>query len=146
VNSRSSRARGAGLVAFRQTTRRGRGALKLPTGQVVQNLTVDGVDLRTTLQTTLEGLKTTLQGVSDATSAKAALPNLNKSTAELDKLRELSGKLPVDGKTVLAAFVTAARPSIEQLFDKVLAIPGVDAVAKPAIEALRAKLDALSKA
>jgi hypothetical protein len=37
-------------------------------------------------------------------------------------------------------------PSIDQLFDKVLAIPGVDAVAKPAIEALRAKLDALSKA
>ena len=30
--------------------------------------------------------------------------------------------------------------------DKVLAIPGVDAIAKPAIDALRAKLDALSKA
>jgi hypothetical protein len=30
--------------------------------------------------------------------------------------------------------------------DKVLAISGVDAIAKPAIDALRAKLDALSKA
>jgi hypothetical protein len=117
-----------------------------PPGQVTQNLTVDGVDLRSTIQTTLDGLKTTLQGVSDAASAQASLPKLETSAADLDRVRELSAKLPVDGKSVLAALVTAARPSIEQLFDKVLAIPGVDAVAKPAIEALRAKLDALSKA
>ena len=117
-----------------------------PPGQVTQNLTVDGVDLRSTIQTALDNLKTTLQGVSDVDSAKAALPKLDASASQLDKVRELSGKLPVDGKSALAALVTAARPSIEQLFDKVLAIPGVDAVAKPAIEALRAKLDALSKA
>jgi hypothetical protein len=119
---------------------------KAPPGQVTQNLTVDGVDLKATLQSTLDGLKATLQGITDAATAKDALPNLEKSTADLDKVRELSGKLPIDGKTALAALVTAARPSIDQLFDKVLAIPGVDAVAKPAIDALRAKLDALSKA
>jgi Bacterial protein of unknown function (DUF937) len=117
-----------------------------PPAQVTQNLTVDGVDLRSTIQTTLDGLKTTLQGVSDAASAKAALPNLEASASQLDKVRELAGKLPVDGKTALAALVTAARPSIEQLLEKVLAIPGVDAVAKPTIDAIRAKLDALSKA
>jgi hypothetical protein len=116
-----------------------------PPSQVTQNLTVDGVDLRSTIQTTLDGLKTTLQGVSDAASAQASLPKLETSAADLDRVRELAGKLPVDGKTALAALVTAARPSIEQLFDKVLAIPGVDAVAKPAIDALRAKLDKLSK-
>ena len=116
-----------------------------PPGQVTQNLTVDGVDLRSTIQTTLDGLKTTLQGVSDAASAQASLPKLETSAADLDRVRDLAGKLPVDGKTALAALVTAARPSIEQLFEKVLAIPGVDAVAKPAIDALRAKLDTLSK-
>ena len=114
--------------------------------QVTQNLTVDGVDLKSTIQTTLEGLKSTLQGVSDAASAQASLPKLETSAADLDRVRDLAGKLPVDGKTALAALVTAARPSIEQLFEKVLAIPGVDAVAKPTIEALRAKLDTLSKA
>ena len=117
-----------------------------PPGQVTQNLTVDGVDVRSTIQTALDNLKTTLQGVSDVDSAKAALPKLDASASQLDKVRELSGKLPVDGKSALAALVTAARPSIDQLFDKVLAIPGVDAVAKPAIEALRTKLDTLSKA
>ncbi len=119
---------------------------KAPPAQVTQNLTVDGVDLKSTLQSTLDGLKTALQGITDATTAKDALPNLDKSAADLDKVRELSGKLPIDGKTALAALITAARPSIDQLFDKVLSFPGVDAVAKPAIDALRAKLDALSKA
>jgi len=113
--------------------------------QVTQNLTVDGVDLGSTIQTALGGLKTTLQGITDASTAKDALPNLDKSAADLEKVRDLSGKLPIDGKAALAALVTAARPSIDQLFDKVLAIPGVDAVAMPTIEALRAKLDALSK-
>jgi hypothetical protein len=114
--------------------------------QVTQNLTVDGVDLRSTVQATLESLKTTLQGVTDVDSAKAALPSLDKSVAELDKVRDLSGKLPVDGRSALAALISAARPSIDQLFDKVLAIPGVEVVTKPTIDALRAKLDALSKA
>jgi Bacterial protein of unknown function (DUF937) len=114
--------------------------------QVTQNLTVDGVDLGSTLQTTLESLRTTLQGVTDVDSAKAALPSFDKSAAELDKVRDLSAKLSVDGRSALAALITAARPSIDQLFDKALAIPGVDVVAKPAIDALRAKLDALSKA
>ena len=35
---------------------------------------------------------------------------------------------------------------LEGLFDKVLTIPGVDAVVKPAIDGLRVKLNALSKA
>jgi hypothetical protein len=119
---------------------------KTPEGQVVQNLSVDGVDLRSSVQTTLDGLKTTLQGVSDPASAQAALPQLEKDVTEFDKLRELSTKLPVDGKSALAALVTTARPAIEELFNKVLTIPGVAAIAKPTIDGLRVKLDALSKA
>ena len=97
------------------------------------------------MQTALDGLKTTLQGVTDATSAKAALPQLEKGGAEFDKLRDLAGKLPIDGKTTFAALVAQLRPSIEELFNKVLAIPGVSDIAKPVIDGLRAKLDSLSK-
>jgi hypothetical protein len=42
--------------------------------------------------------------------------------------------------------VAAARPSIEDLFKKVLAIPGVEALAKPTVDQLRATLDDLAKA
>src|SRR5271157_6293907 len=107
-------------------------------------VSVDAV--KSSLESALAGLKANLQGVSDAASAKAALPQLEKGTAEFDKLRDLSEKLPADSKGTLAALLASARPALDGLFDKVLAIPGVDSIAKPAIDALRAKLDALSKA
>ena len=118
---------------------------KTPAGEVAGSLSVDGVDLKSSVQTALNGLKTTLQGVTDAVSAKAALPQLEKEGAEFDKLRVLAGKLPMDGKNAFAALVAQLRPSIEELFNKVLAIPSVSDIAKPVIHGLRAKLDALSK-
>ena len=117
-----------------------------PPAQVAGSLSVDGVDLKSSLKTGIDGLKTTLQGITDAASAKAALPPLEKEGKEFDKLRDLAGKLPMDGKTAFAALVAQLRPSIEDLFNKVLAIPGVGDIAKPVIDGLRAKLDALSKA
>ena len=119
---------------------------KTTPAQVAGSLSVDGVDLKSSLKTGLDGLKTTLLGISDAASAKAALPPLEKEGKEFDKLRDLTGKLPLDGKNAFAALVAQLRPSIDDLFNKVLAIPGVGDIAKPVIDGLRAKLDALSKA
>ncbi len=114
--------------------------------QAVQSLTVGGEDIGSTLKATFGNLKTTLQDIKDTTSAEAAISKLQGATSELDRIGGLSGQLPAAGKTALAALVAAARPSIDELFDKVLALPGVSTIAKPAIDALRAKLDTLSKA
>jgi hypothetical protein len=119
---------------------------KTTAGQVVQTLSVDGVDLKSSLQSALAGLKTAVQDVTDAASAQAALPQLEKGAAQFDRIRELSAKLPAESKSALATLITTARPALEGLFDKVLTIPGVDAIVKPAIDALRVKLNALSKA
>ena len=118
---------------------------KPPAMQLTQNLSVDGVDLRFSVQKALDGVKTALQGVRDTASAQAALPQLEKSSIEFDKLRTLAAKLPADSKTSFAVLVGQLRPSIEELFNKVLEIPGVAPIAKPVIDGLRAKLDALSK-
>jgi hypothetical protein len=107
---------------------------------------VGGVDVGASIQKTVGGLKTTLQSVKDVDSAKAALPNLQDATAQLNKLDGLINQLPAGGRTALAALIAAARPSLDELFNKVLAIPGVADVAKPAIDAVRAKLDVLAKA
>ena len=109
-------------------------------------VSVDSVNLKSSLESALAGLKANLQGVSDVASAKAALPELEKGAAKLAKLRELSATLPAEGKNVLAAFLASARPALDALFDKLLAIPGVDSIAKPTVDALRAKLNALSEA
>jgi hypothetical protein len=119
---------------------------KTTADQVVRNLTVDGVDLKSSAQTAFDGVKTALLGVKDTASAQAALPQLEKGSIEFDKLRDLAGKLPIDSKTAFATLVASLRPSIEDLFNKVLEIPGVAPIAKPVINGLRAKLDALSKA
>jgi uncharacterized protein DUF937 len=118
---------------------------KPPAVQVTQNLSVDGVDLNSSVQKALDGVKTALQGVRDTASAQTALPQLERSSTEFDKLRTLAAKLPADSKTSFAMLVGQLRPSIEELFNRVLEIPGVAPIAKPVIDGLRAKLDALSK-
>jgi hypothetical protein len=40
----------------------------------------------------------------------------------------------------------AATPTINQMCDKVLATPGVEGIAKPAIDEIRGRLDTLSRA
>jgi hypothetical protein len=104
------------------------------------------VNLKSSLESALAGVQASLQGVRDAASAKAALPQLEKEAAELDKLRERSLNVPADSEGALAGLVASDRPALDALFDKVLVIPGVDSIAKPAIDTLRAKLDALGKA
>jgi hypothetical protein len=119
---------------------------KTTAGQVAENLTVDGIDLKSVVQTTLNDMTSALQTVSDEASAKTALPKLQSAMTELEKVRGLSAKLPTTGRSILATLVAAARPSIEDLFKKVLAIPGVEALAKPTVDQLRATLDDLAKA
>jgi hypothetical protein len=114
--------------------------------QSLQNLVVGGVDVGSSVQKTVDGLKTALQGVKDVDTAKAALPTLQDATAQLDKLGGLVNQLPAGGKTALAAFLASVRPSLDEAFNKVLAIPGVSEVAKPTIDTIKAKLDALAKA
>jgi hypothetical protein len=111
-----------------------------------QSLTVGGVDLGTQVTSTVDLLKTSLQGITDTASAQAALPKLQDAAAQLDKVSGLAPQLSAGAKTAFAALVTAAIPTLNDMFDKVLAKPGVATVAKPAIDGLRAKLDALAKA
>jgi hypothetical protein len=111
-----------------------------------QNLTVGGVDLGSQVTSTLDNLKTSLQGITDTASAQAALPKLQDAAAQLDKVGGLAPQLSAGAKTAFAALVAAAMPTLNDLFDKVLAKPGVATIAKPVIDGLRAKLDTLSKA
>ena len=115
-----------------------------PVTTAIQNLTVDGVNLNTSVKTAFDNLRTTLQGVTDTASAQNALPYLQKGAAELDRLRDLASKLPVDSRSSFALLISQFRPSIEELFDKVLQIPGVSAVARPVIDGLRTRLNTLS--
>jgi hypothetical protein len=115
-------------------------------GAAPPNLTVAGVDLRNRFNSSVDILKTTLTGITDATTAQAALPKLREAVTQIDELNALSAKLSQPGRGALASLIAAAMPTINQLCDKVLNNPGVGAIAKPTIDELRTKLDALAKA
>src|SRR5215831_13025584 len=64
-------------------------------------------------------------GITDAASAQAALPKLREVTTQIDKVDGLLAQLSPEQRKVLAGIVNPLMPSLNQLFDKVLAIPGV---------------------
>ena len=88
----------------------------------------------------VSSLRTTLGGITDAASAQAALPKLREVTDQIDKVDNLLGQLSPEQRKVLAGMVNPLMPTLNQLFDKVLAIPGVAELLKPTIDALKAKL------
>src|SRR5215469_17010351 len=122
-----------------------------PTEQMVQpsvptipSLTVGGLDIGKQVTDSITNLRTTLTGITDAASAQAALPKLREVTTQIDKVDGLLGQLSPEQRKVLAGMVNPLMPSLNQLFDKVLAIPGVAELLKPTIDALRAKLAMLT--
>ena len=110
----------------------------------VQGLTVGGLDVAKQVTDSVTSLRTTLGSITDAASARAALPKLQEVTTQIDRVDALLGQLSPEQRKVLAGMVNPLMPSLNQLFDKVLTIPGVDELLKPTIEALRVKLAVLT--
>ena len=92
----------------------------------------------------LEKLRTALQGVTDADSAKAALPRLQDAKGQIDKVNSLIDQLSPEQRKILAGLVNQFVPALNPMFDRVLTIPGVAELIKPTIDALRTTLTALS--
>ncbi len=109
-----------------------------------QSLTVGGLDVGKQITDSVSNLRTTLGGITDVASARAALPKLQEVTAQIDKVDNLLGQLSPEQRKVLAGIVNPLMPTLNQLFDKVLAIPGVAELLKPTIDALKAKLAVLA--
>jgi hypothetical protein len=114
-------------------------------GLAPADLTVDGVNLSSKLNSSIGTLKAALPGITDDASAQAAMPKINDAIAQLDDITARAAKLSPEARSALAKLVVAVTPAINQMCDKVLATPGAGTFAKPAIEKLRTELDALAK-
>ena len=82
-----------------------------------------------------------LGGITNADTAKAALPKLTEASASLDKITGMADKIPGDVKTGLKAAVGP----LKDMIGKVTALPGVGDVIKATTDPLLAKLDMLVK-
>jgi len=115
-------------------------------GTAPADLTIGGVNLASQVNSSFGTLKSVLPGITDAATAQAALPKLREANAQLSEIATLANSLNPERKGALAKLITAAAPAINQMCDKVLAMPGVGDVAKPTIDELRRKIAALSQA
>jgi len=114
-------------------------------GAAPTDLTVGGMNLANQINSSVGSIRTLLPGITDAASAEAALPKLKEATAQLNEVSSRATQLSPEGKSTLIKLIVAATPTINQMCDKVLATPGAGAIAKPAIDELRGKLDALAR-
>jgi len=110
----------------------------------VQTVTVGGIDVGKQITDSIGTLRTALAGITDAPSAQAALPRLQDVTTQIDKVSGMIAQLSGEQRKVLAGLVNPLMSSLNQLFDKVLAIPGVAEIIKPTIDALKVKLATLT--
>jgi Bacterial protein of unknown function (DUF937) len=134
----------AGLIAWFFASNRPEQVAQPPVKTTTQSLTVNGVDVDKEITGGLENLRSTLQGVADSESAKAALPKLQDAKGQIDKVNGLIGQLSPEQRKILAGLVNQFMPTLDPLFDKVLAIPGVAELIKPVIDGLRTTLAALT--
>jgi hypothetical protein len=105
---------------------------------------VGGVDVSKQVTDSIANLRNTLGGVTDAASAEAALPKLRDITTNIDQVDDLIGRMTPKQRKLLAGIVSPLMPTLNQLFDKVLAIPGVSDVLKPTIDLIKVKLAMLA--
>jgi Bacterial protein of unknown function (DUF937) len=134
----------AALLAWYFASNRSQQIAEPPVKTTTQSLTVGGVDISKEISGGLETLRSSLQGVTDADSAKAALPKLQDAKAQIDKVNSLVGQLSPEQRKIVAGLVNQFMLTLNPLFDKVLAIPGVAELIKPIVDGVRTTLTALS--
>jgi uncharacterized protein DUF937 len=114
-------------------------------GLAPADLTVGGMNLANQINASVGSIRTLLPGITDAASAQAALPKIKEATAQLNEVSSRAKQLSPEGKSTLVKLIVVATPTINQMCDKVLATPGAGDIAKPAIDELRGRLDALAR-
>jgi hypothetical protein len=103
---------------------------------------VDVGDLATSA---VNDLYASLQGIKDEAAAQSSLPGLTKASSEFDQLTSVLNQLSPENRKLLADTLALIKPNLDQLLDKALSIPGVGPIIKPTVDAIREKLDTLTK-
>ena len=112
----------------------------------LQGIKAGDTDVGELATSAVNHLYSSLVGIKDEASAQATLPTLTQTSSEFDQLTGLLSQLSPENRKLLAETFASIRPNLDQLLDKALAIPGVATIIKPAVDAIRSKLDALTAA
>ncbi len=90
-------------------------------------------------------LTDSVSGITDAESAKAALPAMTEARGTLDSLTNTLERLPDAAKGPIAGIVTGGLAALQPILEKTLALPGVGPVIEPVITPMMDKLASLAE-
>jgi len=101
---------------------------------------VTTANLGQNIEGTMTSLVSTLGGIKDVNSAKAALSTLTNVSGELGNYAGMLDKVPAESRSQIVKYVMDYVPQIKELLNKAGTIPGVGAVITPIVEKLSANL------
>ena len=104
---------------------------------------VEGGGVTDQLKGMFGSVQTSLGGITDVESAKAAIPQLTDFSGKLDGVTAMADKLPEAAKPMFNTVVQGGMGQLQPMLDKVMAIPGVESVLGGVIGPLKEKLAAL---
>ena len=104
-------------------------------------LTVGDVNVGEQVTGAVQNVEEALQGITDAQSAEAAVPQLNAVNTRLEELSSTVDQLPDDAKKILADVLSTRVTELKTLAADVTAQEGVGEVVNPALEPIIAKLE-----
>jgi hypothetical protein len=110
----------------------------------LRGVKVGDVDIGALARSTVDDLRSSLKGIKDEATAQAALPELTKDGSQFDQLIGLLGQLSPDARKTLADAFISLKPTLDNLFDQAVGLPGVGPVIKPALDTIRSKLNTLA--
>ncbi|KAA1260879.1 hypothetical protein LF1_34210 [Rubripirellula obstinata] len=113
-------------------------------GAATDALGMSADDVTGNLQEVFGGYKETLSGITDADSAQAAVPDMEKLNDQLGGISGLMDKLPAGIKDTVTGQLGSMIEPIKAMLEKVMAIPGVEPILKPYVESMLDKVDMLS--
>ena len=86
----------------------------------------------------------TFSGITDVRSAKEALPKVQSLNDQLGGITGMMDKLPAGIKEIVMGKMGSMIDPIKATLDKVMALPGVGDILKPAVDIMLDKVDLLS--
>jgi hypothetical protein len=103
-------------------------------------------EVRMELYSSVSAVRVTLQAMTNPTTTRTYLPQLQQAAERLDRVNGLIEQLSPAARRGMAASLGPTMRPLNHMFDRVLAMPEVADVAKPTIDQVRSRLDALARA
>jgi hypothetical protein len=103
-------------------------------------------EVRMELYSSVSAVRVALQAMTNPATTQTYLPQLQKAAERLDRVHGLVEQLSPAARQGMAAALAPTMRPLHHMLERVLAMPEVADAARPTIDHVRSRLDALSRA